>query len=378
MTCLTTKLKLLYHNRVILLDERPESYSALQQLCTEKIPDLLPHFLLFAVSAQGRRQLYAEIYSQTLNGPARISTFEVMDASESDRVNIRPFCLVGFQCLHSTAFMMQVYDLDSFRLQTRVIEAIAGFSYVVTENSLVITGGMGDFACRAIKYTEGVIEALPDLLTPHCFHLSLSHRQQLYILGGKDGKQNPTKKCEILDLAAICWTPLPDLSRKVVQVMTGCYVAGTIYILAGCILERLEASGWTVALTLEKAFLDCPVVPISTDTMLVYGGRSDQCSLTIQLPVGTIQEGPVVPARGKLHYFVPARHRNRVYLYAGRLDQVVAYNVAEKQWRFFSEECWTLRKGLFFAHSSGRREGNSSIWKLPPSLIRQIAGEYLL
>jgi len=378
MTCLTAKLKLLYHNRVILLEERPESYSALQQLCTDKLSDLLPNFLVFAVSATGRRQLYAEIYSATLNGPASVSTFEVIDASESDRVSVRPFCLVGFQCLHTTAFMMQVYDLDAFRLQTRVVEAAAGFSYVVTDNSLVITGGIGDFARRAIKYTEGVIDALPDLLGPHCFHLSLSHSQQLYIIGGKDGKQNPSKKCEVLDLASLRWTPLPDLSRKVLQVLTGCYVAGTLYILAGCLLERLEASGWTLVLTLEKPFLDCPVVQISTDSILVYGGRSDQCSLTIQLPAGTVVEGPAVPVRGKLHYFVSARHRNRVYLYAGRLDQVVAYNVAERRWRFFSEECWTLRRGLFFTHSAGRREGSSAVWKLPPSIIRQIAGEYLL
>jgi hypothetical protein len=64
-------------------------------------------------------------------------------------------------------------------------------------------------------------------------------------------------------------------------------------------------------------------------------------------------------------------------MYAGRLDQVVTYNIAEKRWRFFSEECWTLRKGLFFTHSLGRREGSSAVWKLPHSVIRQIAGDYL-
>ena len=377
MTCLTAKLKLLYHSQVILLAEAPESFSALQTLCTEKFPDLLPNFLLFAVNAHGRYQLYSEGYSALLNGPARISTFEAIDESESDRVNIRPFCLVGFQCLHNSAFWMKVYDLDTFRLQTRVIEASPGFSYVITDNSLMITGGIQNFARRAMKYTVGIIEALPDLLGPHCFHISVSTSQKLYIIGGKDGKQNPSKKCEVLDLPSLRWTPLPDLTRKIMQVLTGCYVAGTIYILAGGLLERLEPTGWTTVLTLDKAFWECPIVPVAPDSILVYGGRNDQCSVTISLPVGTMLEGPPVPARGKLHYFVSARHRNRVYMYAGRLDQVVTYNIAEKRWRFFSEECWTLRKGLFFTHSLGRREGNSAVWKLPHSIIRQIAGDYL-
>lgn len=378
MTCLATKLKLLYQNRVFLLENLPESYPELQVLCAETIPDLLPNFLLFGVSAKGRWQLCNEIYKEVINGPAQVMTIEVIDASESDRVSIRPFCLVGFQCLHNTAFLMQVYDLNSYKLQTRVIEATPGFSYVVTADSLVITGGMQDNSRRAIRYTEGVIDKLPNMTGSHCFHLSLSNNQKLFIVGGKDGKLNPCRKCEVLDLTTLQWTPMADLPRKVMQVLTGCCISDTLYILANTILERLEPQGWTTVLTLDKVFLDCVLFPISPDSILVYGGKTDQHSLVISLPAATTTEAPLVPARGKLHYFVPARHRNRVYLYAGRLDLILTFNIAEKRWRFFSEECWSLRRALVFIHSAGRREGNSSIWKLPQSLFRQIASEFLL